>query len=183
MRTIILDGRLGKDAEVLTSKKGVKYVKFSIANNEYLNGEEKTTWFDVMSFDSNVIEKKINMLKKGTMVYVTGNIRTEVSVSNGKVWTNHYITASSIEKVNFGTGNNAGGAAASTTGKDNLSVYTGGTKSATVTAQVATAPEVTIPLKRAELVAETLKPQPVTEPNYNAAGAVNTLDADDDLPF
>lgn len=181
MRTIILDGRLGKDAEVLTSKKGVKYVKFSIANNEYLNGEEKTTWFDVMSFDSNVIEKKINMLKKGTMVYVTGNIRTEVSVSNGKVWTNHYITASSIEKVNFGTSNNTGGTAA-TTGKDNLSVYTGGTKSATVTAQAATVPEVAIPLKRTEPAAETPKTV-VVEPNYNAAGDVNALDADDDLPF
>lgn len=182
MRTIILDGRLGKDAEVLTSKKGVKYVKFSIANNEYLNGEEKTTWFDVMSFDSNVIEKKINMLKKGTMVYVTGNIRTEVSVNNGKVWTNHYITASSIEKVNFGTGNAANGSA-TTTGKDNLSVYTGGTKSATVVAQATTAPEVTIPLKKTEPVVEVPKPQATATPNYNTASAVNALDNDDDLPF
>lgn len=98
MKNIILDGRIGKDgAEVRQTRLGKDYVRFSLANNSFVGGVEKTEWYDVTSYDPYVIENKIKFLGKGCYVIVSGNINTEVNVKDGKVWVNHYITANSID--------------------------------------------------------------------------------------
>ena len=56
MRQITFDGRLGKDAVVGTAKNGTQYLKFSVANNTFANGEEKTEWFDVTTFNDFIIK-------------------------------------------------------------------------------------------------------------------------------
>ena len=56
MKTIILDGRVGtKGTEVKSTKAGKPYAHFSIANNTFSNGEEKTEWYDVISYESLVV--------------------------------------------------------------------------------------------------------------------------------
>lgn len=97
MRTITIDGRLGKDAEIKYTPSGVKYVRFSVANTSYIEGKDDTVWFDITSFDTHVIEKQLDYLKKGRAVYVSGPLNVKLNQSNGKNYLNYYIKANSIE--------------------------------------------------------------------------------------
>ena len=126
MRIISLDGRLGGDAEIKKTKEGREFVKFSLANNYYANGKEVTDWFDVNCFDQFVIQNKAKFLTKGRYVIVTGNIRTELSDRNGKLWLNHYVTATNVDTPSFGRQKES---SESSTEQPTVSVYTGGTKS------------------------------------------------------
>ena len=102
MRTITIDGRLGRDAEIKTTPSGVKYVRFSVANTSYVEGKDETIWFDVTSFDTHVIERQIEYLKKGKAVYVSGPLNVKVKSVNGNNYVNYYIRANSIELSNIG---------------------------------------------------------------------------------
>lgn len=104
MRTINIDGRLGKDAELNTSPNGRKYVRFSVANNAFIGGKEDLTWYDVSCFDPFVIEKKFDLLKKGTYVNITGPFQIKENIKDGKLYLNHYITANSVEIPKLGKG-------------------------------------------------------------------------------
>lgn len=139
MKTIILDGRVGANGtEVKTTKSGKPFAKFSVANNTYVNGEEKTEWFDVISYDPTFIEKRAQYLGKGSYVIVTGNIRTEVNIDQAnKVWINNYITATTIETPRLGVKSDATQTLTTvatsttipTTPSMTISTFTGGTKS------------------------------------------------------
>lgn len=163
MRIISLDGRLGADAELKQTKGGKPYVRFSVANNYFADGKEVTDWFDVNCYDPFVIDHKINFLKKGRYVIVTGNIRTEVSNRNGKLWLSHYVTATNVDTPSFGKSKDEGGEAQPT-----LSVYTGGTRSDLTQQAPATAPVAAAP---ATIDVPTYEPQ--VDDGYNG----------DDLPF
>lgn len=106
MRQVILDGRLGKDA-VVSSSNGKQYVKFSLANTLFKDGQEKTEWFDVTSFDDFVVNKKIKALTKGSYVIVTGNWETETNVSQktNQLYVNHRVIATDINIPNVGKKN------------------------------------------------------------------------------
>lgn len=131
MKNLTFDGRLGADAEVKTTKSGKRYVKFSVANNTYSSGDTKTEWFDVTSFDPFVIEKRLNQLKKGRYVIVTGQLDVEANVDeNRKLWLNQYVTANSIETPSFGGAKRDESPAEEV--PSDLSTYTGGTLSSAV---------------------------------------------------
>ena len=102
MRQIIFDGRIGRDgAEMKTTKNGKPYARFSVANRTYSNGEEKTEWFDVTWFEPN--EKIVEYLTSGTYVIVSGSIRFEPKIDkNGRMWSNFYVNASSVDKPSLG---------------------------------------------------------------------------------
>ena len=102
MKTITFDGRIGASgAEVRTTKGGKPYVRFSVANNSFANGTEKTEWFDITSYDEYVINNRTKYLTKGTYVIITGTPNTEVNVRDGKVWLNQYVTATNIDTPSF----------------------------------------------------------------------------------
>lgn len=172
MRSIIFDGRLGKDAEVLKTKEGKSYVRFSVANNLFRDGEEKTDWFDVTSFDSFIIEKRAQYLKKGTYVIVTGNIITEVNVSNGNVYLNHKVRATSIETPSRGKSNDEHQSSKSEAPE--VSVYTGGTP-----AVVSAAPQ----YSRQEAPAPTPAASPAPAPKVSVPSEPVSNADEDDLPF
>jgi single-stranded DNA-binding protein len=128
MKVIIFDGRIGaKGAEVSATRGGKPFVRFSVANNSYVNGQDKTEWFDVTSYDPFIIENKVNSLTKGTPVQIVGALNTEVKVKDGKVWVNQYVTADRIE-FNF-AGKRDDDNQASTTSEPTVSTVTGGTQS------------------------------------------------------
>lgn len=147
MKSITFDGRIGANgAEVRTTKGGRPYVKFSVANNSYSNGQEKTEWFDITSYDPFVIENRVKYLTKGTYVIITGTPNTEVNVDRtGKVWLNQYVTANSIDTPAFRKKDDDNVSAQSTnTTNDNLSVFTGTTQQ-TVSKPIET-PSVAVPI-------------------------------------
>ena len=129
----IVDGRIGaKGAEVLSTRGGKPFIKFSLANNSFIGGQEKTTWYDVVCYDPFIIDNKTEKLKKGTPVMVHGTLFTDSNVKENKVWLNHNLTAYRIDIMALGNGENSG---TTETVKEQPSVYTGGTPSEAVATQ------------------------------------------------
>lgn len=159
MKTIVIDGRLGKDAVLSTSNNGNQYLKFSVANTTFSNGQEKTEWFDVTTFNENLIKAKKEVLKKGSYVIITGTWNSETRVKDSRVWLNHYVTATDINVPNLGKKSETG----------NLV----GVTQPTVEQPTVTMPTVEIPKVEARL----------NEAEVVAANAGIVDDNDDDLPF
>jgi len=148
MKLIIFDGRIGaKGAEVMSTKGGKPFVRFSVANNSFVNGQEKTEWFDVTSYDPFIIENKVNSLKKGTPVQIVGTLNTEVKVKDGKVWVNQYVTADKIEFMFLGKSEEQtqNTSTVSTESIETVSTITGGTKSEALMSQASPVVEETLP--------------------------------------
>ena len=175
MKTIILDGRVGtKGTEVKSTKAGKPYAHFSMANNTFSNGEEKTEWYDVISYDPAFIEKRAQYLGKGSYVIVTGSIRTEVKVSqDNKMWVNHYVTATNIDTPRLGVKPENDEQQVSTqTSTPVVSTFTGGTASDISTSQ---------PAKEAYIAQVAAQPQPHV--SVVGVGAGTNATSEDDLPF
>lgn len=97
MKKIIFDGRIGTGAEVRSTNGGKPYLRFTVANNSFINSQEVTEWFEVTSYDQHVIENRAKALTKGTYVIISGQLNTKTNVKDNKVWVNQYVTAESID--------------------------------------------------------------------------------------
>ncbi len=79
---VILVGNLGADPDVRTMQSGDKVVNLSIATSESwkdkMSGErkEKTEWHRVVVFNKGLVPVCENYLKKGSKVYIEGQIET-----------------------------------------------------------------------------------------------------------
>lgn len=79
---VILIGNLGKDPEVRSMSNGNKIVSFSVATSESwkdkATGErkEKTEWHRVSIFNEHIAGIAERYLKKGSKVYVEGQLQT-----------------------------------------------------------------------------------------------------------
>jgi single-strand DNA-binding protein len=79
---VILVGNLGKDPEVRRLSSGDPVVNFSLATSETwrdkASGErkEKTEWHRVVIFNKNLAEVAEKYLRKGSKVYVEGQLQT-----------------------------------------------------------------------------------------------------------
>lgn len=79
---VILIGNLGKDPEVRTVQNGSKLCNLSIATSEgwkdKASGErkERTEWHRVVIFNERLVTVAERYLKKGSKVYVEGQIET-----------------------------------------------------------------------------------------------------------
>ena len=79
---VILVGNLGKDPEVRNAQNGTKIVNFTLATSETWNdkasGErkEKTEWHQVVIFNDNIARVAEQYLRKGSKVYVEGQLQT-----------------------------------------------------------------------------------------------------------
>ena len=126
MRQITLDGRIGSGgAKILQTAKGKNYIRFSLANDSFVNGANKTEWFDITCFDQFLVENKAKYMTQGRYVIVQGIPDSVVTSKEGKIYLNNYITANNIELPSFGTKRDD-----STSSQ--VSTFTGGTKSAEV---------------------------------------------------
>jgi single-strand DNA-binding protein len=79
---VILIGNLGRDPEVRSTQDGMKIVQLSIATSESwkdkMSGErkDKTEWHRVVIFNERLAEVAEKYLKKGSKVYVEGQLQT-----------------------------------------------------------------------------------------------------------
>jgi single-strand DNA-binding protein len=82
LNKVIIIGRLGKDPEVRRMNNGDPVVNLSVATSESWrdksSGErkEKTTWHRVVIFNDNLAKVAENYLKKGSHVYLEGQLQT-----------------------------------------------------------------------------------------------------------
>lgn len=101
MNIRVVDGRLTKDAEIKVNRTtGAKFLSFTLANNDFIKGQEVQTYFNVITHDPFVINKHEteNFYTKGKLVVVTGRPNENMTVSNGKTYLNRNIIAYSIER-------------------------------------------------------------------------------------
>jgi len=79
---VILVGNLGKDPEIRTLGSGDRVANLRIATSEQwrdkATGErkEKTEWHQVVIFNENIVKVAENYLRKGSTVYVEGQLQT-----------------------------------------------------------------------------------------------------------
>lgn len=85
---VILVGNLGKDPEARSMNNGGEVVSFSVATSENWNdkasGErrEKTEWHNVVIFNENLGRIAKQYLRKGSSVYVEGQLQTRKWTDN-----------------------------------------------------------------------------------------------------
>jgi len=72
---IILVGNLGRDPELKVSPGGVSFCRFSLGVTEKYSGEDKTEWFNCVTFNR-LAEVADKYLKKGRQVYIEGRLQT-----------------------------------------------------------------------------------------------------------
>lgn len=78
---VILIGNLGKDPEARSMNNGGEVVNFTIATSERWNDrdgnrQEKTEWHNVVIFNENLGKIAKQYLRKGSSVYVEGQLQT-----------------------------------------------------------------------------------------------------------
>ena len=79
---VLLLGRLGSDPEIRVSQDGTKIARFSIATSESWKDKntnekkEKTEWHRIVIFSNGLADVVEKFVKKGSLVYVEGQIRT-----------------------------------------------------------------------------------------------------------
>ena len=86
---VILVGNLGKDPEIRTLNSGDRVCNLSLATSEQwrdkATGErkEKTEWHRVVIFNDNLVKVAENYLRKGSTVYIEGQLQTRKYEQNG----------------------------------------------------------------------------------------------------
>ncbi len=79
---VILLGRLGGDPEIRVSQDGSKIARFSVATGETWKDKstnekkERTDWHKIVIFSPGLSEIVEKYLKKGSQVYLEGQVRT-----------------------------------------------------------------------------------------------------------
>lgn len=98
---VILVGNLGRDPETRSSQDGSKIATFSVATTEKWtdksSGErkEKTEWHRVVCFNDRLSEVIEKYLRKGSKVYVEGQLQTRKYDKDGQT---HYTTEVVLSK-------------------------------------------------------------------------------------
>lgn len=87
----ILLGYLGANPESRTTTKGNPVANFRMATSEFINGEEKSTWHNVVLYGRDA-ETAVKCLKKGSPVFIQGTPRTRSYDKDGHtVYVNEVI--------------------------------------------------------------------------------------------
>ena len=73
---VILIGRLGADPELKKTKNSDSFCNLSLATNKKIKDNEKTTWHKIVVFDPRIAETMGKYAKKGTQLYIQGEIET-----------------------------------------------------------------------------------------------------------
>lgn len=97
MKSIVISGGIGKDAELRTTQGGDKVAGFSVAVSDGFGNDKRTLWFDVSVWGKRA-ETLAPMLTKGGKVSVSGDLSTREH--NGKT----YLTVRASEVTLMGGG-------------------------------------------------------------------------------
>lgn len=99
-----INGRLGADSELKTSKNGNQYVTMRIASNDFVNGANVTTWVRVLWSGERAVKMQEHM-KKGSAVSVRGVLRLSLyDTKNGEKAISTDLFADRVDFLNSGSG-------------------------------------------------------------------------------
>lgn len=93
----ILIGRVGKDPELRYTKSGAPVVHFRLATNERVKNKAgetntETEWHNIVIWGK-LAETCVDYIKKGRLLVVVGNKKTEQYEQNGVKRESYYIKA------------------------------------------------------------------------------------------
>lgn len=113
MQKITIIGRLGRDAAIRETQDGGKVVSFTVAVNGRYRGTEKTSWYEVSTFNYERYKNMLKYLTKGSSVIVVGELDADLDKGkDGVTRCRRSIIADSIE---FNSNSTSGGTATTTT--------------------------------------------------------------------
>lgn len=122
MNFISVIGRLGADSEVKTNAKGVQFVSFRVASNEFNGKENETVWYNVVATGERAIKMQPN-LKKGNLIEVRGREAVRLFTNkNNEPQIGRDIFSDSVEWIPVGSG--------TTSSQDSVAVGTAAPKAA-----------------------------------------------------
>lgn len=104
MQKLIVDGRLGQDAQLKTSMNGTQFINFRFATNWKYKGENETTWYDVYINDLNRFSNILQYLKKGNYFIITGELQFKTRIDDNGV--PRFDLKLQCVDINFGGGGN-----------------------------------------------------------------------------
>jgi single-strand DNA-binding protein len=120
LNRVILTGRLTGDPEVRATGSGLMVASFSIAVNEYVKGEEQTSFFNVTGFGKTA-EILRDRAQKGTLVGLDGVLRqNRWETREGDKRSRVEIIAQRIQL--FDRQKNGGSSAPASEGKENYDI-------------------------------------------------------------
>lgn len=104
LNKVTLIGNLGKDPEIKSTQDGRELANFSLATTEKWKdkntGEkkEKTEWHNVVVFSQGLVGVVKNYVKKGTKLYIEGQLQTRKWTDNNGV--DKYTTEIVLQNFN-----------------------------------------------------------------------------------
>ena len=165
MQIIMIEGRLGRDAKLKESTSGQRFITFTVAVNSKVRGAEKTTWYEVISFNE-MYFNWLEFLKKGSTIAVTGDF--DFSIQDGSDGISRPRISVNAFKLDFPVSSNSG------TTKDTQT---------TVVSNTATENETPAEEEKEPTKPKATKTAPKTKaPKNEEDSATETSDAED-LPF
>lgn len=98
MNHIVITGNLVKNPELRNTQNGIAVCKFTIANNKYAKGEQKTIFVNIVTFNKTA-ENCDKYLTKGSKVAVVGEL--EIRQYKDNEGQNKYMTEIIANEVEF----------------------------------------------------------------------------------
>jgi single-strand DNA-binding protein len=96
INNVEINGHLGSDPELITTKSGHKKVRVSLAQNNYTSNGKQVNWYYVIGWED-LAESITNQLRKGDMVTFKGRLQSrEYPDKDGKTRYILEIVASSF---------------------------------------------------------------------------------------
>lgn len=100
MNKIVITGNICRTPELRHTESGMAICRFTIANNKYVKGEQKTTFVNIVTFNKTA-ENCDRYLSKGSKVGIIGEL--EIRQFTGNDGQTKYMTEILANEVEFFT--------------------------------------------------------------------------------
>lgn len=178
MQKITLIGRLGRDAAIRETQDGGKVVSFTVACNGRYRGVEKTSWYDVSTFNYERYKNMVQYLTKGSSVVVVGELDADIDEGrDGVKRCRRSVTADSIEFNSNGASGNTQSNSSEASSEPKKSSRSASSGEVPADSEITVSSKKPASKKAAAKVEETVPTEPVEE--YKGDEGENP----DDLPF
>ena len=116
MQYLQVIGRLGADSELKTSKNGKQFLTMRVASNDFIGGENLTTWISVLWGGERAV-KMAEHLKKGSQVIINGTPKYSLyKTKNGESAIDVSVFADRVDFVSSNSGGTQSNEAVAETG-------------------------------------------------------------------
>ena len=106
MQNITIIGRLGRDAVIRETSNGSRFVTMTVAVNARRQSVEKTSWYEVTTFNVERLEKMVPYLTKGSSVVVVGEL--DASIQEGSDGVHRLRLLVNADRVDFNSNSGSG---------------------------------------------------------------------------